>query len=338
MLRRPSSEADEFVAARFPELLRTAYLLTGDPVVAEDLLQVALAEVATSWRRSELGPELTARRAMVRARTRWWRGRRRAPRDDEPDLLAALDRLPRRQRAALVLREHDHLADEELAAALECATPAAAHLAERARERLGEAQPGAALSELADTLAAADERARRLSVADRLDDVAHRVDVRRAWRRTELLASLFVATAVGVTVAAVIPSAQPRPAVPDTPPPGLTEPPPRVAGHQLASVLKVNDVGYVYFRSSQSFPGRPRLRVDVAAELRPQAVAWMSSPGTSGRILVTVDGDRVGGTPGGAFDSGVLLSAGRKHLVTVRATGHDPSMRLGLAVYEWPRP
>lgn len=338
MPRRPSPEVDEFVAARFPALLRTAYLLVGDPAGAEDLLQVALADVATSWRRSELGPELTARRAMVRARAQWWRGRRRpGARDDGEELLAALDRLPRRQRAALVLREHDRLADEEVAAALECPTAAAVHLAERARSRLGAPDPRAALAGLADTLAVGDPDAVRLTVADRLEDVAHRADVRRAWRRTEVVTSLFVATAAAVTVAAVFPSPRPRPGL-DTPQPALLDPPPRVAGHQLPPVLPVNDVGYQYFRSSQSFPGRTRLRVAVAAELKPQAVAWLSSPGTPGVVRVTVDGKRVGQTPGGAFDSGVLLSAGRQHTVTVTATNRNPSMRLGLAVYAWPLP
>ena len=33
---------DEFVATRSPALLRTAYLLTGDHGLAEDLLQTAL--------------------------------------------------------------------------------------------------------------------------------------------------------------------------------------------------------------------------------------------------------------------------------------------------------
>lgn len=335
MRGRRSTEVDEFVVARFPDLLRTAYLLTGDPATAEDLLPAALAEVAIGWRRSELGPELTARRAMVRAGARWWRGQRRSARRDGSVLLAALDRLSRRQRAALVLREHDHLADEELAAALETATPAAARLADRARARLGETEPGSALSGLADTLAIADERARRLSVADRLDDVAHRVDVHEAWRRSGLVASLLVATAAA---AAVVPAGKGPSTGPDPPHQGPTEPPPLVAGHQLHSMLKVNGVGYVYFRANQAFPGRPRLHVDVAAELHPQAICWMSSPGTRGTTFLSVDGRRLRRTTGGALASAVLLSAGRIHFVTVTATRPDPAMRLALAVYDWPRP
>ena len=43
---------DEFVATRSPALLRTAYLLTGDHGLAEDLLQTALAKC---WFRSARG-------------------------------------------------------------------------------------------------------------------------------------------------------------------------------------------------------------------------------------------------------------------------------------------
>lgn len=41
----------EFMAARTPALSKTAYLLTGDHQLAEDLLQSALARVLRHWRR-----------------------------------------------------------------------------------------------------------------------------------------------------------------------------------------------------------------------------------------------------------------------------------------------
>ena len=41
----------EFVRARTPALLRTAYLLTGDQGAAEDLVQTALVKVAGRWAR-----------------------------------------------------------------------------------------------------------------------------------------------------------------------------------------------------------------------------------------------------------------------------------------------
>ncbi len=69
MTDRHSVEDDfrEFVAARSPALLRTAYLLTGDWATAEDLLQTALTKMYLAWRR--LGEieavEPYARRVLV---------------------------------------------------------------------------------------------------------------------------------------------------------------------------------------------------------------------------------------------------------------------------------
>ena len=42
---------EEFVAARWAALGRTAFLLTGNKHDAEDLLQTALARAATRWDR-----------------------------------------------------------------------------------------------------------------------------------------------------------------------------------------------------------------------------------------------------------------------------------------------
>jgi DNA-directed RNA polymerase specialized sigma24 family protein len=39
----------EFVTARSPALLRTAYLLLGDRALAEDLLQTALVKAYRPW-------------------------------------------------------------------------------------------------------------------------------------------------------------------------------------------------------------------------------------------------------------------------------------------------
>jgi DNA-directed RNA polymerase specialized sigma24 family protein len=43
------AEFREFVAARSRSLLRTAYLLTGDYQLAEDLVQTALTKTYLSW-------------------------------------------------------------------------------------------------------------------------------------------------------------------------------------------------------------------------------------------------------------------------------------------------
>ena len=47
---------DEFVLARSSGLLRTAYLLTHDHALAEDLLQTALAKAWFAWERIDPSP------------------------------------------------------------------------------------------------------------------------------------------------------------------------------------------------------------------------------------------------------------------------------------------
>jgi RNA polymerase sigma-70 factor (sigma-E family) len=132
----------EFVAGRSPALLRTAWMLTGDAQLAEDLLQTALARTWQHWSRIENGhPEAYVRRVMVRTNGAWWHRTRRggetsvadppeparpAPRDayravdDRAALTQALARLPRRQRQVVVLRYYDDLPEREVAALLGC--------------------------------------------------------------------------------------------------------------------------------------------------------------------------------------------------------------------------
>ena len=56
---------DGFVAARSTALLRTAYLLTHDRALAEDLLQTALTKAWFSWERIEGRPEAYVRKILV---------------------------------------------------------------------------------------------------------------------------------------------------------------------------------------------------------------------------------------------------------------------------------
>ena len=134
----------EFVLARHGALSRTAYLLTGDHHLAEDLLQAALVRTAAHWHRiAEGNPEAYLRRVMVNERTSRWRRRRYAVEvpattdtlaalahpasTDTADavvrrttLTAALARLPARQRAVIVLRYFDDLSEVETAETLQC--------------------------------------------------------------------------------------------------------------------------------------------------------------------------------------------------------------------------
>lgn len=122
---------EEFVRACTPSLSRTAYLLTGDVHLAEDLLQHALIQVARRWERIHGHPEPYARRILATQNISWWRSRRRRPEvalegwHDRPqpasdptlgvDLVAALARLTPRQRAVLVLRYADDLTETQVA-------------------------------------------------------------------------------------------------------------------------------------------------------------------------------------------------------------------------------
>ena len=129
-----------FVAACSPRLARTAYLLTRDHALAEDLLQTALAKSWLAWSRIDGDPEPYVRRTLVNTYTTWWRRRwnGETPTDtvpepaartdatrtvDERDLLwQALGRLPKRQRAVLVLRYYEDLSVEATAELLGCTT------------------------------------------------------------------------------------------------------------------------------------------------------------------------------------------------------------------------
>lgn len=133
----------EFVEARSPALLRTAWMLTGDQASAEDLLQTALARTWPHWQRIADGhPDAYVRTVMVRVHASWRARRwnretptadgeprepaRRAPLDataqvdDRLSLGQALLALPVRQRQVVVLRYFDDLSVEAVAEVMGC--------------------------------------------------------------------------------------------------------------------------------------------------------------------------------------------------------------------------
>lgn len=67
---------EAFVAARAAALVRTAYLLTGDPHLAEDLVRSTLLKAADHWGRIHTSPEAYVRRTMYHHQVSWWRRRR----------------------------------------------------------------------------------------------------------------------------------------------------------------------------------------------------------------------------------------------------------------------
>ncbi|HEY2690598.1 MAG TPA: SigE family RNA polymerase sigma factor [Streptosporangiaceae bacterium] len=127
-------EFRDYVTARGRALLRTAYLLTGNLADAEDLVQAALAKTYLAWDRIEDRGALDGyvRRAMVNTHISWWRRRKleEYPTDEVPDqavadhsgasdlqetLRRAVDRLPQRMRAAVVLRYFEDMTEAEVA-------------------------------------------------------------------------------------------------------------------------------------------------------------------------------------------------------------------------------
>jgi len=122
----------EWAAGHQRQLLRSAYLLTGDLHRAQDLVQEALVKVALRWPRLREGnPTAYARTIVVRDNISWWRRQRETPSPLPGDLTAvssdpttamvvqrSLARLTPRQRAVLVLRHFDDLTERETAEVL----------------------------------------------------------------------------------------------------------------------------------------------------------------------------------------------------------------------------
>ena len=127
-----------FAVSRWPGLVRLAFGLTGDRWAAEDIAQVTLARAYVAWRRVRRAddPDAYLRRILINASNRRFRRHRVAelpgdlpetavegPADlvgERAALLAALRRLPPRQRAVVMLRYWEDLSDAQIAATLGC--------------------------------------------------------------------------------------------------------------------------------------------------------------------------------------------------------------------------
>ena len=123
---------DAYVAARYPSLLRTAYLLTGHHHDAEDLVQPALVKVvgtgsgSRTTRRRLRAPGPGPRERLALAPPRGPRGADRAAPGGRARVGArrhvalrrALAGLAPRQRAVIVLRYYEDLTERETAEVL----------------------------------------------------------------------------------------------------------------------------------------------------------------------------------------------------------------------------
>lgn len=135
------AEFDDFVAARWPRLVRAAVLLGCSSHEAEDVVQTALTRCLVKWSRVRRADDRDAYvyRVLVNtltdSRRRLWRGEqptehlpeRAAGADPTRDVLVrdsvdrALARLSADQRAAVVLRYYAHLTEAQMASVLDVA-------------------------------------------------------------------------------------------------------------------------------------------------------------------------------------------------------------------------
>jgi RNA polymerase sigma-70 factor (sigma-E family) len=154
---RDTEDFGQFMASRWPGLVRLAYGLTGDRWVAEDIAQGTLASAYAAWwrvRRAD-DPDAYVRRILINASNSRFRRRRvtensRAmaelpdarladPSDligDRAALVAAVRELPPRQRAIVVLRYLEDLSDAQVAATLGCSAGTVRSQASRALAKL----------------------------------------------------------------------------------------------------------------------------------------------------------------------------------------------------------
>lgn len=147
----------QLYSAHAPDAQRLAYLLTGDRDLAEDLVQEAFVRVARRWgdlrgpdhfgaylrrtvvnlARGHFRHEKVRRTHLERARAETPIGAVPAPDLGLRDVLwKELQRLPHRQRAALVLRFYEDLSEQQTADALDCSAGAGRALVSRGMEAL----------------------------------------------------------------------------------------------------------------------------------------------------------------------------------------------------------
>ncbi|HEX6870476.1 MAG TPA: SigE family RNA polymerase sigma factor [Micromonosporaceae bacterium] len=154
---RAEREFREYVSARQAALYRVAYLLTGHRQDAEDLLQTALAKLALHWTNvaSAGCTDAYVRKILYHQQVSWWRSRRHRSElatADPPEnsgvgdlagdsslrltLEQMLARLTKRQRAVLILRYYEDLAEADVAEILGCGVGTVRSQTHRALARL----------------------------------------------------------------------------------------------------------------------------------------------------------------------------------------------------------
>ncbi len=152
MPRPEGGRLADLYAAHAPDAARLAYLLTGDPTLAEDLVQEAFLRLLGRFRelRQPVAFPFYLRKTVVNLAKSHFRRRRverayaereagRGTSVDQPEADEMWDRLQRlnqRQRAAIVLRYYEDLSERQTADVLGCAVGTVKSLVSRGLDQL----------------------------------------------------------------------------------------------------------------------------------------------------------------------------------------------------------
>lgn len=154
---------NELYALHAQSALRLAYLMTGDPNASEDIVQEAFARlfakfqdrktphaVAAYLRRSIVNLSHDRHRRLKTLRSFLARSVSSTPAQDSSDIedrlimRSRLQRLPHRQRAALVLRYYEDLSEHDAAEVIGCSVAALKQLVQRGLRSMRQQQQGEA--------------------------------------------------------------------------------------------------------------------------------------------------------------------------------------------------
>ena len=137
---------ENFYRQQFSGMARLGVVMTGNPSLGEDLAQEAFVRVQPRFTQLD-APLAYTRKVLInlckRPSNRNWTaasaGEHPAVERDETatvELLDAVDRLPHRQRAVIVLRYYEDLSEAEIAQVLDCRPGTVKSLSSRALTRL----------------------------------------------------------------------------------------------------------------------------------------------------------------------------------------------------------